>query len=252
MITAYAMASGRNHLKDNACCQDNIDIRILKDSLVFAIADGAGSAASSLHGSELAVKTFCESLSKSTSLFPDNTCLIAAFDDARKALEKEANKRCCSIKDLHTTLFGGIYLKGNLKCAGIGDSMCFVVEKDGEVLIPVQPTKGEFINETIFITSEYWKDFLKVSDLIENPKSLVACSDGLLNIIYSTVFENGIWKLIPHKDVIENMMDYIAKNHVVIDINKEIADMLRGDRANDLNNDDKALVVAIFNETNRE
>lgn len=249
MITAHALSVG-SHSKDNANCQDNLIIKKLEDRLIFAIADGASSAPLSGYGSEVAVNAFSEYLAKSVSLLPDENCLIAAFDNVRKVLEEEAIKKNCNIKDLHTTLYGGVYINGNLVCASVGDSMGFVVGRDNEVLVPLQPTKGEFINETIFITSEYWKDFLRVSNLIKKPSSLIVCSDGLLNIVYSLVIENDLWKVIPHEDVIENLIDYINKNHVTSDINLEIANMLRGEKANDLNNDDKALIVAIFDKIN--
>lgn len=252
MITAHALAVGRSHSKNNANCQDNLVIKKLEEGLVFAVADGASSAVSSGYGSELAVNTFCEYLTKSISSLSIETCLIEAFNNVRKVLEEEAVKRNCNIKDLHTTLFGGVYVRDSLKCASVGDSMGFVVNKDNGVLIPLQPTKGEFVNETVFITSEYWKDYLKVSDLINNPSSLIVCSDGLVNIIYSLVVEDGLWKIIPHKDVIENLIDYVLKNYVSSDINLEIAEMLRGDKSNNLNNDDKAIIIAIFDENNRD
>lgn len=252
MITVRAFAAGRNHDKNGVGCQDALDFRIINDGFVFAVADGAGSATLAGEGSELAVRTFCGSLSESPPLYPNDADLIAAYDKVRNALEEEAVKRGCHIEELHTTLFGGVYLHRSLKCAGIGDSLGFVVGEDNEILAPVSPTKGEFVNETIFITSQSWKDFLQVSPLIENPKSLMACSDGLLNIIYSLVNENGLWKVIPHKDVMGDMINYIVQNHRTADVDKEVSDMLRSDKANNLNTDDKALMVFIFQGTGRE
>jgi serine/threonine protein phosphatase PrpC len=246
MIVVHGLATGRGHINNSIECQDNLDIRVSENSFVFAVADGAGSAVLSRVGSELAVRTFCDSLSESILLNPANTCLIGAFEDARKAIEEEAIKRHCNIKDLHTTLFGGVYLEAVLRCAGIGDTIGFVLSKDDETLIPIQPAKGDFINETIFITSEHWKECLNVSDVIENPKALIACSDGLLNIVYSLILEDGLWKVVPHKDVIENIISYVSQNSVQSDINYEISNMLQGDKANSLNEDDKALIVAIL------
>ena len=249
MITVRATATGRIHLLKDIDCQDTIDFRLVNGGFVFAVADGAGSASSSRQGSQLASGAFCEHLSKSELVYPYDTCLVAACGVARKALEEAAEKQGCALESLNTTLFGGVYLNGSLRCAGIGDSLGFVVGGNGSIQSPIRPAKGEYVNETVFVNSLRWREFLRVSPLMENPKYLFACSDGLLNIIYSLIHEDGEWKVIPHIDIMSGMVDYLIKSSHGADVDRELADMLGSDKANNLNADDKALLVVVFHES---
>ncbi len=249
MITVRATATGRIHLLKDMDCQDTIDFRLMDGGFVFAVADGAGSAASPREGSQVASGAFCDYLSKADLVYPYDGCLVAACGEARTALEAAAEKRGCALENLNTTLFGGVYSNGSLRCAGIGDSLGFVVGGNGSIQSPIKPAKGEFVNETVFVNSHRWRDFMQISPLMENPKYLFACSDGLLNIIYSLVLEDGAWRVIPHIDIMSGMVDYLVKSRRVADVDKELAEMLGSDKANNLNADDKALLVVVFHES---
>lgn len=251
MILAHGVAIGHSHLATGSQCQDTLGIARQGDTLVFAVADGAGSASSAQEGSILAAKAFCESVIDSISANPSQECpklkyLTRAFHHARSAIEQEAKEQGRKLQDFHTTLLGGLFTGGMLRCVSIGDTMGFVVDHAGQIRSLVKPKKGEFINETVFLTSQDWQDYLSVSDAFENPKGLACCSDGLLNILYSMIPEDDEWKVIPHEDVMRNMLDSIREESIAQELNEGVVNMLSGQKANALNDDDKCLLLVRF------
>lgn len=230
---------------DNAC-QDNLYVEQKDEMLTFAIADGAGSAKLSQYGSKLAVETLGNYLDVSLAAGQNEFSLVFGFQEARRILEIAAGNKH-QIKDFHTTLCGGYFIDNMLRCAGVGDSICLVVDQNDQITLPFLPTKGEAPNQTIFLTSDQWEKCFYLSEPIENPKGLIACTDGLEHLLYSVCYQDDKWEVNVHEDVIIDVFDYISKNQENPFLWEEFKGMFAGEKANQLNNDDKGIIMVLFN-----
>ena len=157
MIHIDIVSIGHSHKQRGESCDDNLYFLSDKSQnfLVFAVCDGAGYAKFGNEGARIASKVFCESIYNNKDVYNDLKNLIKiGLLNARKALENYAKQKGCSVKDLGTTLSGGIYKNGKLICTLIGDSPSFVIDNNYNLFCPVELAKGEYINETVFLISD--------------------------------------------------------------------------------------------------
>lgn len=252
MKVVAGKAVGRTHIQRDIPCQDYFYYKLFEGSLIFALADGAGSAQEALAGASWATKVLVGCLRK--SFLPgfdegsNEKRLRSAFQKTRLIMGIIVKRKGCQLRDFNTTLVGGIYQKGTLVCGGVGDSLMLVVNRDGSIVLPFAPAKGEFINETAFITMEAWERFFRVGEVVRNPRALLIFSDGLMNITYSMRFHHGRWEVIPNEEVINDLISYIQENKDTTSLQAELQSMLSSSRAQELNDDDKSLMVVIFDE----
>jgi len=148
-------------------------------------------------------------------------------------------------------LFAGIYYNGVLVCGGVGDSLGLVVTRSGDLLFPVSPSKGEYINETAFITMDGWQNFLSLSEGIQDPTGLLVFSDGLMNILYGMKYDRGEWRVIPDRELVYRLIDHVREKKDEALLNRELFEMLSSSKAQKMNDDDKSLILVLFDEEAR-
>lgn len=189
-------APGTSHLKLNMPCQDYGDYRIFNDVIVGAVADGAGSAKYSDIGAKLAVETVIKYLSlidgylrkrklwwqsfwpplskkEATNLFK------SALKKAIEALEEQAKSKDYLVNDLGCTLLIFVATPQWVAAMQIGDGFIVVRSQESEYQLLFEPDKGEFVNETTFITSSNALDEMQVRVLTGHQEFICASTDGL-------------------------------------------------------------------------
>jgi Protein phosphatase 2C len=142
--------------------------------LIAAVADGAGSAAFSEVGAQIAVKTVVEAL-RDLWVMPDTegdretwlsaaaltddadtppilTCLKDALETARQAVEAEAQAQQESVREFASTLILVVATPMWVAAAQVGDGAAVLGEGDS-VRSLTSPSCGEYINETTFLVS---------------------------------------------------------------------------------------------------
>ncbi|MFM6782650.1 MAG: PP2C family serine/threonine-protein phosphatase, partial [Dolichospermum sp.] len=162
-IARYAV--GTSHKEQKIPCQDCGHYRIFDNVIVGAVADGAGSAKYSHFGSELAVKTVIKCFAEINEL-PDQQGFSQPLDqeEAKKVfsgivknviaeLNKKAENKDYSVHDLACTLLVFIATPEWVAAMQIGDGFMVLRCKDQEYQLLFEPDKGEFFNETTFVTS---------------------------------------------------------------------------------------------------
>jgi hypothetical protein len=242
---AGASAMGTSHLADNIPCQDAHALRLLPGGvLLAAVSDGAGSAEQSDIGSRLAVDTvlaaIAERLENGT---PDHdeawfTLLRESFVAAAEALAREASERSIPLRQLSATLLVTLVHPQRSVIASVGDGVAVAQEAGGHWLLPIPPARGEYANETIFLTSPGWPERLQIESLSATPSRLALFSDGLLRLALNLAAAT------PHAPFFDSVFAYLTTQPTLTATAEALDQFLQSDRVNARTDDDKTLVVA--------
>lgn len=181
---AKASVAGRGHLERNIPCQDSHATLITKEYVVLAVADGAGSQSHSQIGSRVACETVLKSLELvcSTHQWHRSGALPTAQEWAKvrrgvlknvlDALQKEATKEGIELRSMACTLMACIITEAGIMGFHVGDGRACYQDHSGDWVALLTPFKGEFANETVFLTSapviaqdddQFVSDFLVVT-----------------------------------------------------------------------------------------
>lgn len=179
---------GRGHVKEGIPCQDKTAAREELGTRCIVLADGAGSARLSHFGAAAVVERVAELLCWEFESFYEapapadvtNTIL----DALHVRLHEVAKTHECELTDLASTLLfaasnGGRYILGQL-----GDG-CIAFSREGELKLVAKPEKGEFANQTCFITSAHSERYFRLfkGDL-GSIDGFVLMSDGAAESLY--------------------------------------------------------------------
>ena len=91
----------------------------------------------------------------------------------------------------------------------LGSSPVFVIDRDYYLYCPFD------LNN--YCNLKYWKNFIKFSELIENPKSVIACSNKLDGKVFKFKNENNKLIAEPFKYRILHLINSIVSNRENID-----------------------------------
>ena len=199
-----ASSTGKSHASTNSPCQDSFYLEyidsITSTGVVAAVADGAGSARRSKEGSALVVKTYCDKVQERIAELQLTLTQVGgfrtqdlikanryAFRQARQALEDLSVKDDCNLAEFATTLVGVIATEHHLVVTSIGDGFVVArVSNQKEYKKIANIARGEYANETTFVTSEIFlkKGFLNNNTIAWNTSagSVFISSDGLLRL----------------------------------------------------------------------
>jgi Protein phosphatase 2C len=207
---AIASAIGTRHLQKQLPCQDFGQYLQVGSVLIGAVADGAGSARHADRGARLAVESTLIQLrsqlehlslplptgqplpggSRVLTIPPElglpkldplqsdqlfTTVVEAVVSD----LKSQALEGDYPLADLSTTLLAFIATPEWLGAMQIGDGFIVVGSAGSELELLFQPTKGEYINETCFVTSPTALEQMQVKVYAEPPQFICAATDGL-------------------------------------------------------------------------
>lgn len=198
---------GLNHVKNNIPCQDSHGYEEIDNGWGIAIvADGAGSAEYSHQGSEFVVKhalplfkkTIEENKWIKTKKLPEQAkwhkLAKANLKALKGLLEKHAKEKKMDLGQMASTIMVAIFSPIGILCTHIGDGRGGFSNEDGEWKPLFTPWKGEYANETIFLTSDIWDEkqvdnFVESNVINEVPFAFTLMSDGLE--MHS--FECSVW-----------------------------------------------------------
>jgi serine/threonine protein phosphatase PrpC len=164
--------------------QDYADFVILNEStLIGAVSDGSGSAKHSEEGAQVAVKTSVDYLTNNapelTSEAEINTQLTQLVTQVREDLEKKAQELDCRFEDLACTLMVFMATPQRLAAMQIGDGFMVIRPLDNDFELLFTPDKGEYANETYFITAQNAEANVRIKTLEEEISFICVATDGL-------------------------------------------------------------------------
>ncbi|MGB3513993.1 MAG: PP2C family serine/threonine-protein phosphatase [Microcoleaceae cyanobacterium] len=252
---------GTSHQKSGLPCQDYTEFIRLNDGgktadngeiVIGAVSDGAGSCKSSHFGSKLAVETalnslqlWPSSLKKEQKLSPEKLkelaekAFVKTLKEVKKAFDEKARKMSCSPKDFSCTLLVVVATPNWLAAMQIGDGFIVTKQPESEYQLLFHPSKGEYANETTFVTASNALEKMQVKTLFGKQKFICAASDGLERIAINL----KDWQ--PHPgffEMFEKALEIRAENEEKLSTQK----WLKSEAVNKKTDDDKTILVCWY------
>lgn len=245
-----ASVVGTSHLKSGAPCQDSFAYQVLGGDdapiAVLIASDGAGSAAHSEIGSQIA----CEELLQSAALYVAGGGDIASLtrDMARQwlgnvheAIAHRAASNGHVPRDYACTLLAAFISPGHAAYLQLGDG-AIVVRADGDEWCYVfWPQHGEYINSTLFVTDLASLERFEFEQRVDSVKEIACFTDGIESLVlqYATHIVHGPFfnRMFPAVRALQSG----GFDHV---LSARLAEYLSSEAICQRTDDDKTLVMA--------
>ncbi len=249
-------AVGTSHLKQQMPCQDYGDCKILNDVMIGAVADGAGSAKYADIGAKLAVNTVLGYLKKMAKCLQKrkHVCQLnhqPSEEAARKlfaktvkkvgiAFKEQAASKGYSVQDLACTLLVVIATPNWVAAMQIGDGFITVRCQLEEPQLLFPPDKGEYVNETTFVTSANALNTMRVCVRSGKQEFICAATDGLERV----AIRMSDWTaFVPFFQPLEQ---YLRETFDPEKEDEYLKRFLNSDRLNARTDDDKTLLLCCY------
>ena len=250
-----ASVIGTSHRRSGLPCQDSSSYRIAGEVLIAAVADGAGSASMSDVGSALAAETSVRTAESLLHEYHDHTphplhetCLklvvTGAVEEARRELHEESQRREVDVRQLATTLLLAVHTRDTLAAAQIGDGAMVVSDDPGSYTTIIAPQRGEYANQTNFLTSSDAMSKLDVvTDHVDgNTHRLAMFTDGLQNLVLRAADDS------PHAPFFNPLFAWMGSQPDSDDTSRKLAAFLESPRVTNRADDDLTLLLAALTE----
>ena len=243
-----ASVRGTAHEKDNTPCQDAHDYRLLpNNTLLAAVADGAGSAERSAEGAALAVAEILDVVTSTINIQQPSTesewhtVLTSAFAKTQHALTQLAEAEESPRKLFATTLTCAIATRQWLAVAQIGDGVAVAQDEAGELFLTLTPQRGEYANETAFLTMDQALDHVEIKIYHQPVQALVLMTDGLIRLAMNVSINT------PHPPFFQPLLTFATQISSNTQAQDQLAGFLSSERVCARTDDDKTLVLAVRN-----
>ena len=178
-----ASVEGAGHRRSRIGCQDSHAWTVVSDNtLVAAVADGAGSARLAADGARLAANFSVEyvawRLCEQEEVAPSDL-LMDAMSATRALLTRTAKTAKHALGDLATTLALVLATPERVWAAQVGDGSVVIADPDGSLQAIAEGEREEYLNETTFLTSKDWRGACVVEEAPAPVESVALLTDGL-------------------------------------------------------------------------
>jgi serine/threonine protein phosphatase PrpC len=240
-----AEAPGSAHERLGMPCQDALAYQASEHSLVVVLSDGAGTAEQSQYGAQTAVQAALEALVGALEEgLPEEHAgwqdvLCRAFATARSALESLAEIEAQSLRAFAATLILVVATADRLAVAQLGDGATVAGESADDLFLVNRAQRGEYANETYFLTQEDALELVQVS-VYERPVNLLAVmSDGLTRLAIKLPDDE------PYLPFFRPLFAFVAHADQEEQASRHLVDFLTSERVCARTDDDKSLVLAV-------
>lgn len=243
-------AAGTSHLRQGQPCQDHSGLLRVGDALVGAVADGAGSAPLAEVGARLAVRRVVAGLGRwarrragggPPEVDEARAACLEALDAVRDHLAARATAREARLPDLACTLIAWVATPGWLAAMQVGDGFLVARACGGEEYrLIFRPDRGEYANETSFVTSAGAAEALQVAVLDEPAAFVCGATDGLERV----AIRLSDWT--PFAPFFRPLEEYLRETPSPGLEDGYLRDFLASERLNARTDDDKTLALALY------
>jgi hypothetical protein len=248
---------GVSHQKRGIPCQDSAHYDFVDEIVIGAVADGAGSAKWAEEGAQIAVKVATDYLKNwirsekkqvlkvlSRSQKDQQELFTKEFTnilgEVLRGLEKEASRSRSQLKDYACTLLVFVAAPDWLAAMQLGDGFIVIKPRNREYQLLFQPDKGEFANQTTFVTSSNSHRDMKVRISQEPQEFICASTDGLERV--AIFFSN--WT--PSPNFFDPFREYISSQKYLDNDPNYLQAFLSSDLLNGRTDDDKTLLLCFY------
>jgi serine/threonine protein phosphatase PrpC len=212
--------------------------------LVIAVADGAGSVEFAEIGANVAVGNgvaqVCAGLVQAGEAVDDSRLvhiLQEASAAALSAVQAEAASRAVDYRELASTMILAIAHREFIAAAQIGDGATVVADEAGEVFSLTTPPPSEYLNETVFLTSNDALQMVQTRVWRGRASGIATFSDGLQMLCLKWPDHE------PHKAFFTPLFNLVRTADEAEAAN-ELTRFLHSERVGKLTDDDVTLVLA--------
>jgi len=211
-------------------------------TLVLAVADGAGSASRAHLGSRSAVEESILSASKllgaRDTISYENVRPLgeAIVSQTSAALARLAENLEVPIRELATTLLVCIVQPFGVTIIQIGDGCVVLEHPSGRLTMPVWPHDGEYINETTFITERDSAARATYLYLRYIPKAIALMTDGVEPVALDYAHR------CPFRPFFTRLFSYARDRN---SSPQALESLLSSARMSEYSSDDKTIVLAV-------
>ncbi|ACV25268.1 hypothetical protein [Methanocaldococcus fervens] len=204
-----------------------------EDFLVFVICDEPNALRYGFKISEIFSRTFCNEVYNNRYITNLKNLIEVGFHEALKNIKKFIKQKKIEYDNLNLSISGGVYKNGNLMLFSLGNSPIFVIDKNYRLYCPFDLNKNYNLED--------WEKFIKFK-LIEEPRTIIACSNNLDGKLFKLKEENNKLMAKPFKYKILEIVNDIVSN-------KENINKIRNNIKNKLNLDKNSpLLIVSFDE----
>ena len=243
-----AAAIGKSHIDGGIPCQDAFAQRVVGDTLVAIVCDGAGSQPLSHVGAAAVSAGVVDALAQRL-LQGEALCAFdaAAFTllvgdliaQARTSIEQRAATEGHELGNYACTLVGAIADGERGFFFHIGDGQAVLDGYDAlQPPLMSLPENGEYANETYFVTGDAWREHLRITPMDRNQRAIVLMSDGAAPFVM-TKGNAGLYR--PFMDPVERFLISVPE----ADGSRGLAGTLEDPRTYTITGDDKTLLIAL-------
>jgi len=201
---------------------------------ILVIADGAGSEVNSATGAEIAVKTSLDYIISNTFKINSKKECVELYEEILKALKEKAYEIGTEVSTFATTIIIVYVLDMTVYWMQLGDGV-IIAKKNGFLSCVSLPFRGEFANETVFVTSYKASEFLQYGVFpVSDCDGILAFTDGLSPAL---IYQNSLVPAPVCSSLIEQLMQ---KPLTSDDLHNLINDDL-----SDVSGDDKTLGLLV-------
>lgn len=248
--TAGASVRGSSHERAGLSCQDSHRwAAVREDILVVALADGAGSASMGEVGAtvatEAALEHICRKLNAIESDFPMDeggagwcALLAEALGASRGAVEAQAKDRSLPLCDLASTLIAVIAGPEAVAAIQVGDGAVVAGTTDSQIFAVTQPARGEYLNETIFLTSDGAPETVQPKVWRGPLARLAVFSDGLQTVALHLADDQ------PHAGFFLPLFRFLETQSDPLQTQEALVSFLASPRLRERTDDDVTLFLA--------
>ncbi len=242
-----ASVRGTSHDATGAPCQDFSDYRQVfignAPALIIGIADGAGSVQASDIGAREAVSYLMRKIPAAVRDVRAVNKSIARewLVGVRDHLASVAATAAVEFDQLACTLLAAIITEDVSVFIQVGDGT-WVVQEDAHYRCATWPVKGEFANQTTFITSPRWADVLQCEQTSNHVSGIAGFTDGLQAVALQLSSSTA------HAPFFDLMFNAVRSGNDEPSLKHALAQFLSSDAINERTDDDKSLVLACWHD----
>ncbi|MDW3206997.1 MAG: PP2C family serine/threonine-protein phosphatase [Alphaproteobacteria bacterium] len=247
-MAALDYRQGASHRRAGIPCQDFGRLTLPDENTVIAaFADGAGSARHSHLGARAAVDAAlpwirsriaeAPGLHGAVSSLPSERLFDGLLEAVQSAVRATANDNRLSYEDLACTLTVVAMAPNGVTVGQIGDGIVVARLSRQDYTLLIEPDRGEYVNETSFVTDGDAADRLRIRSLEGPVRFVSAATDGLAAVSVDNRART------PHAPFFSPIDRFTCQSDSPMEVHEGIREFLGSERLSAKVEDDLMLMV---------